>query len=85
MKTRIDLSFSEPTASISLISPDNYREFVLPYHRELVEHFKKSRVGLTAHICGTTYPIYEDVIAAGFTTDRRSLIIPAVTVPVLTG
>jgi MtaA/CmuA family methyltransferase len=67
-KTRIGLSFSEPTASISLISPDNYREFVLPYHRELVEHFRAQKVGLTTHICGTTYPIYEDLIGAGFTT-----------------
>ena len=40
VKTKIGLSFSEPTASISLISPDNYREFIAPYHKELVEHFK---------------------------------------------
>jgi len=36
VKTKIGLSFSEPTASISLISPDNYREFIAPYHKELV-------------------------------------------------
>ncbi len=67
-KTKIGLSFSEPTASISLISPDNYREFIAPYHKELVEHFKAKKVGVTAHICGTTYPIFEDLIGAGFTT-----------------
>jgi MtaA/CmuA family methyltransferase len=67
-RTGIGLSFSEPTASISLISPDNYREFVAPYHRELVEHFKANKVGVTTHICGTTYPIYEDLIQCGFTT-----------------
>jgi uroporphyrinogen decarboxylase len=66
--TRIGLSFSEPTASISLISPDNYREFIAPYHKELVEHFRARKVGLTTHICGTTYPIYEDLVQAGFTT-----------------
>jgi uncharacterized protein (DUF169 family) len=33
-RTGIGLSFSEPTASISLISPDNYREFVAPYHKD---------------------------------------------------
>jgi uroporphyrinogen decarboxylase len=66
--TGIGLSFSEPTASISLISPDNYREFVAPYHTELVEHFKARKVGVTTHICGTTYPIYEDLIRCGFTT-----------------
>ena len=68
MKTGIGLSYSEPTASISLISPDNYREFIAPYHKELVEHFKAKKVGVTTHICGTTYPIYEDLIACGFTT-----------------
>jgi len=68
LKTKIGLSFSEPTASISLISPDNYREFIAPYHKELVDYFKAKKVGLTTHICGTTYPIYEDLIQAGFTT-----------------
>jgi uncharacterized protein (DUF169 family)/uroporphyrinogen-III decarboxylase len=66
--TKIGLSFSEPTASISLISPDNYREFIAPYHKELVDHFRARKVGLTTHICGTTYPIYEDLLACGFTT-----------------
>ena len=44
-KTKIGLSFSEPTASISLISPDNYREFIAPYHKELVDHFKAQEGG----------------------------------------
>jgi uroporphyrinogen decarboxylase len=68
VKTGIGLSFSEPTASISLISPDNYRDFIAPYHKELVEHFKAKKVGVTTHICGTTYPIYEDLLGCGFTT-----------------
>jgi MtaA/CmuA family methyltransferase len=67
-KTGIGLSFSEPTASISLISPDNYRDFVAPYHKELVDHFKAKKIGVTTHICGTTYPIFEDLIQCGFTT-----------------
>src|SRR2546430_819720 len=68
VKTGIGLSFSEPTASISLISPDNYRDFIAPYHKELVDHFKAKKVGVTTHICGTTYPIFEDVIQCGFST-----------------
>ena len=59
---------AEPTASISLVSPDNYREFIAPYHKELVDHFKAKKVGVTAHICGVTYPIFEDLIGCGFTT-----------------
>ena len=68
VKTKIGLSFSEPTASISLVSPDNYREFIAPYHKELVDHFKAKKVGVTAHICGVTYPIFEDLIDCSFTT-----------------
>ncbi len=68
VKTGIGLSFSEPTASVSLISPDNYRDFIAPYHKELVDYFKAKKVGVTTHICGTTYPIFEDVIGCGFTT-----------------
>src|ERR671918_3291 len=68
VKTGIGLSFSEPTASISLISPDNYRDFIAPYHKELVDYFKAKKVGVTTHICGTTYPIYEDLIQCGFAT-----------------
>src|SRR2546429_3482761 len=61
-------SFAEPTASISLVSPDNYREFIAPYHKELVDYFKAKKVGVTTHICGTTYPIFEDLLQAGFST-----------------
>src|SRR3989449_702154 len=68
VKTGIGLSFSEPTASISLVSPDNYREFIAPYHTELVEYFKAQKVGVTTHICGTTYPIFEDLLQVGFST-----------------
>jgi len=68
VKTGIGLSFSEPTASISLVSPDNYREFIAPYHKELVEYFKAQKVGVTTHICGTTYPIFEDLLQVGFST-----------------
>jgi uroporphyrinogen decarboxylase len=66
--TKIGLSLSEPTGSCSLISPDNYREFIKPYHRQMVEHFKARKVGLTVHICGMTHPLYDDLIDAGFST-----------------
>jgi MtaA/CmuA family methyltransferase len=66
--TRIALSFAEPTASCSLISPANYREFIKPFHQELVQHFKKQRVNCTVHICGMTHPLYEDLVDAGFGT-----------------
>ena len=37
--TKIGLSLSEPTGSCSLISPDNYREFITPSHKQM-EHLK---------------------------------------------
>jgi MtaA/CmuA family methyltransferase len=66
--TKIGLSFAEPTASCSLISPENYKEFIKPFHQELVQHFKKQRVNCTVHMCGMTHPLYEDLVDAGFGT-----------------
>jgi len=66
--TKIGLSLSEPTGSCSLISPDNYREFIKPYHKQMVEHFKARKVGLTVHICGMTHPLYADLVDVGFST-----------------
>ena len=66
--TKIGLSFAEPTASCSLISPDNYKEFIKPFHQELVQHFKKQRVNCTVHMCGMTHPLYKDLVDAGFGT-----------------
>ena len=63
----VGLGYSEAPASCSLISPDIYRTFVLPYHKQVVEHFKKQKVGLGLHICGYTEPILEDVVSTGVT------------------
>ncbi|MBI2159850.1 MAG: hypothetical protein HYU25_05615, partial [Candidatus Rokubacteria bacterium] len=40
LETRIGLSYSDPTASCSLVGPDTYREFIKPYHKALVDYFK---------------------------------------------
>jgi uroporphyrinogen decarboxylase len=66
LTTRIGLSYSDPTASCSLVGPDTYREFIKPYHRELVDYFQAKKVGTTIHICGTTHPIHEDLVDVGF-------------------
>src|SRR3972149_575927 len=68
VKTGIGLSFSEPTASISLISPDDYREFVAPYHKELVDHFKAKKVVVTTHIFGIGYPLLVYFFRCSLTT-----------------
>src|SRR5207302_5637847 len=66
LETRIGLSYSDPTASCSLVGPDTYREFIKPYHKALVDYFKAKRVGTTVHICGTTHQIHEDLVDVGF-------------------
>ena len=66
LTTRIGLSFTDPTASCSLVGPDTYREFIKPYHKELVEYFKAKNVGTTIHICGTTHQIHADLVEVGF-------------------
>jgi uroporphyrinogen decarboxylase len=66
LTTKIGLSYSDPTASCSLVGPDTYREFIKPYHTALVDYFKAKKVGTTIHICGTTHQIHEDLMDAGF-------------------
>jgi uroporphyrinogen decarboxylase len=66
LTTRIGLSYSDPTASCSLVGPDTYREFIKPYHKDLVDYFRAKKVGTTIHICGTTHPIHEDLVDVGF-------------------
>jgi uroporphyrinogen decarboxylase len=66
LTTRIGLSYTDPTASCSLVGPDTYRDFIKPYHKELVDYFKAKKVGTTIHICGTTHQIHEDLVDVGF-------------------
>jgi uroporphyrinogen decarboxylase len=66
LATKIGLSYTDPTASCSLVGPDTYREFIKPYHKELVEYFKVRKAGTTVHICGTTHQIHEDLVDVGF-------------------
>jgi uroporphyrinogen decarboxylase len=66
LKTRIGLSYTDPTASCSLVGPDTYREFIKPYHQDMVNYFRARKVGTTIHICGTTHQIHEDLVDVGF-------------------
>jgi uroporphyrinogen decarboxylase len=61
------LSYSEAPASCSLISPRMYRNFVFPYHKQIVDHFKEKKVGVGLHICGYTDPILQDMVDTGVT------------------
>ncbi len=61
----VGLSYSEAPASCSLISPPIYREFIKPYHTEMVNHFKERKTGITMHVCGYIDPIIDDLVETG--------------------
>ena len=63
----VGLGYSEAPASCSLVSPKMYREFIYPYHKQMVDHFKAKKVGVGLHICGYADPILEDMVATGVT------------------
>ncbi len=59
------LSLSEAPASLSLISPKIYREFVQPYQKEVISHLREKKISVTLHICGFIDPIMEDITSTG--------------------
>ncbi len=60
-------SFSGP----ELISPDLYREFALPYERQVVALSHALKLPYVLHICGNTAPILQHMLAS--TTDGLDL------------
>lgn len=61
-----DLTFMEPVATNDLISPDQFREFVLPYIARMIERTKEvSGNGVNCHICGHTRGFWEDLGGLG--------------------
>ncbi|NPV80221.1 MAG: hypothetical protein HPY52_08085 [Firmicutes bacterium] len=52
-------------ASCSIISPRQYKEFCLPYHRKATEAFHKLGVKVYLHICGNSDPILEMMADTG--------------------
>ncbi len=58
---------SDPVASNTLISQEQFREFVQPYVAGLVKSFKNIKpLAVTCHICGDTSAILDDITACGF-------------------
>lgn len=61
----VGLSLSEAPASISLISPKIFAEFVAPYLKEVIDHLREKKTAVTLHICGFIDPIMEDIVSTG--------------------
>ncbi|MCH4887518.1 hypothetical protein EZV73_08040 [Acidaminobacter sp. JC074] len=59
------LWIGEGSASGSLISPDMYREFVLPYQQKMAEHIRKRGMRSVVHICGDINKAIESVVTCG--------------------
>jgi len=55
----------DPVASGSLVSPDVFREFALPYLTKLVRAVHESGVKAGLHICGETKRLLKDMAATG--------------------
>ena len=55
----------DPSAGMSLISPDVYREHALSYHQKIVDAVHEIGGRIAFHICGYVDPIFEDLIGLG--------------------
>ena len=66
-------TISEPMSSCTVVSPAAFREFSLPYLKELVDFIKSGGKMPVTHICGATKQIWHDVAdlgVAGFSVDN---------------
>ena len=50
----------------TIISPRHYREYIRPYHKELVDHAHSKGVKIVKHSDGNIWPILDDLLAVGF-------------------
>jgi len=50
----------------TIISPEHYREYIKPYHQEMVDHAHKKGVKIVKHSDGNMWPILDDLIEVGF-------------------
>lgn len=57
--------FCEPIASGSIINTKSYKEFVLPYTKELMDNIHAHKGMVCYHICGDTKRIVGEMVNAG--------------------
>ncbi len=50
----------------TLMSPQHYREYLKPYHRELIDHVHGLGLKFVKHTDGNVWPILDDFIEVGF-------------------
>ena len=50
----------------TIMSPQHYREYIKPYHKELVDHAHRRGVKIVKHSDGNIWPILDDLVEVGF-------------------
>jgi len=50
----------------TIMSPKHYREFIKPYHREIVDHAHKRGLKIIKHTDGNVWSILDDFLEVGF-------------------
>ena len=50
----------------TMMSPQHYREYIKPYHREMVEHAHKKGLKIVKHTDGNIWAILDDFVEVGF-------------------
>jgi uroporphyrinogen decarboxylase len=55
-------AISEPMSSCTVVNPNVFREFSLPYLKELVRYIQSRGVNPIIHICGQTNKIWRDTV-----------------------
>ena len=59
------LVLADPTASASLISPEMFKKFAMPYIEEVMKFVREEGAIPSLHICGKTTPILEPMAETG--------------------
>ena len=57
-----DLSGEDTT----IMSPKHFREYIKPYHKEIVDHAHQNGLKIIKHTDGDTWPILDDFLEVGF-------------------
>ena len=50
----------------TIMSPQHYREYIKPYHQELVDHAHRRGTKIIKHSDGNVWPILDDLLEVGF-------------------
>jgi uroporphyrinogen decarboxylase len=50
----------------TIMSPKHYREYIKPYHKEIVDHAHKKGLKIIKHTDGNAWPILDDFLEVGF-------------------